>query len=144
MDVGERLVKIAEGMYVERDVLNVVAAIHEYDPNLKVKMCARGEFTDAPYILVEKCPDGFERIVFEIWELDHRVLQRVIAADNQRNDILAGIDKKNEKFKLDQQSRYQERMLEANDILSSMFKTRNKNKWTVKDGDRLITIVDRG
>lgn len=139
----EKLIQIADGMYVERDVLNIVARIQEYDSNLKVKVLAAGGPGDAPYKLVELCADGIERIVFDIWELDQRVLDRIMAADNARHNVLGVVESKNEKFKVDLNQRYRERMLEAHDIVSTFMKSRTKSKWTVKDGDRLITIEDR-
>lgn len=142
-DPKQRLIQIAEGAYIERDVLNVVAKIHDYDPNLEVKVLAEGGPGDAPYRLVERCRDGIERIVFDIWELDDRVLERIYAADNARNNVLAGVDKKNEAARLDLSRRYEERMLEAHDIVKTFMQSKTKSKWTVKDGDRLITIEDR-
>lgn len=144
-DDRDRLVQIADGMYVERDVLGVVSMIAEYDPNLKVKVLAGdgGDVAQPPYRLVEVCRDGLERIVFDIWELDQRVLERIKAADNARSNVLARVEKQNESAHDLLNRRYREQMDEAHDIVKTFLKSRDKTKWTVRDGDRLVTIEDR-
>jgi hypothetical protein len=140
----KRLVEIAEGVYVEADVMGIVARIQEYDPNLKVKFLGHGgDAGDAPYKLVELCPDGLERVVFDIWELDNRILDRIMAADNARGLVIEGVEKANAKARIDMTRRYRESMDEANDIVKTFLKSKTKSKWTVKDGDRLVTIEDR-
>lgn len=141
----EKLIQVADGLYVERDVLGVIASIAEYDPNLKVKVLAgdSGDPNAPPYRLVEVCRDGIERIVFDIWELDARVLERIKIADNARNQVLETVEKANERARLNLNRRYREQMDEAHDIVKTFLKSRTKSKWTVRDGDRLVTIEDR-
>lgn len=119
-EIKKRLVQMADGSVVEHDVLNVVEKITAYDPRLKVKYCdpALTEFGDAPYKLVEVCPDGMERVVFDIWELDERILERLRAADTFKGDILAQIDSHNALVRKRQNQRFRETVGEANDIFS--------------------------
>lgn len=138
-----RLVEIADGMYVERDVLGVVQAVQEYDENLRIKIAVDPGPGDPPYKLVEHCRDGIERVVFDLWELDARVLERVRAADNARGSVLQTVDGKNIDFKRVMLQRYRETIDEAHDIVKTFMRSRSKSKWTVKDGDRLVTIEDR-
>jgi hypothetical protein len=141
-----KLVELAAGVYVERDVLNIVEKIKEYDENLTVKFCnpSLADPGDAPYKLVERCKDGLERVAFDIWELNELVLERIYAADNQRHDILLDLDGRNLLAAKEQKQRYREKMDEANDIIVSMLKS-PKHKWTYKDETtgRVTTFDDR-
>jgi hypothetical protein len=124
MDVKQRLIEIAEGVYVEQDTLRIAEKIQEYDENLRLKYCADSDsLSDAPYILVEICPDGLERIVFEIWELDDRVIEKLYAADTRYQDIDAMITGKNEAAKANQERRYKELKDETNEIAMSILKS---------------------
>lgn len=145
MDVNQRLVQIAEGIYVEQDVLNIVEKIRNYDPNLNVKYCdpARSEFTDAPYKIVELCPDGMERVVFDCWELNETILERIYAADNARNNVLTNLDNVNLIAKKTQERRYQEKRLEEQDLVTSYLKS-PKGRYSFKREDgSLVTIDDQ-
>lgn len=124
LDVKEKLVEIAAGVYVERDTLRIAEKIQEYDPNLRLKYCAENQrLTDAPYKLVELCPDGNERVVFDIWELDDRVLERLWKADTKKFDINQMLDTTNQKAKEAQKRRYKDIQGEANEIAHSVFKS---------------------
>lgn len=106
----ERLVAIADGVYVQKDVLNIVEKIQAYDPNLKVKYLdpdgpAAGMF-DAPYLVVEECPDGIDRVVCQVWTLDETVYETIVGADTYRHakqiDMLKIIDEQNRKVKAEE------------------------------------------
>jgi len=114
---------MASGEVVERDALRIAEKIHEYDPNLILRYCSEPDLTDAPYRLVEKCPDGFERIVFDIWELDDRVIERIYRADNARTDVSTDLEAANELAKKAQKRRYEELASEAKEIASSVIKS---------------------
>jgi hypothetical protein len=144
-EVSDRLVRIADGVYVEQDVLNIVEKIQQYDPNLKVKYCDpdRAEFGDEPYRIVEICPDGMERVVFGTWTLDERVMDRLYAADNLKTDVLANIDRNNRLVELEMERRYTDKKLEANDIMTHYFNSR-KGRWSfVNDAGQKVTIDDQ-
>lgn len=121
--LGQRLVEMASGEVVERDALRIAEKINEYDSNLILRYCSTPDLTDAPYRLVEKCPDGFERIVFDIWELDDRVLERVRQADNARHAVATDIESANEIARKAQKRRYEELSLEAKEISTSVIKS---------------------
>lgn len=133
-DAKEVLVKLAEGVYVERDTLNIIEKIQEYDPRLRVKYVdpARSDINDAPYLLVEECPDGIERVVFYIWKLDERVLERLYAADRYKHDILGSIDTNNRLLQENEQQRYREQILEAHDMVESYLKS-PKGRYSMTD-----------
>jgi len=126
-DHQQRLVELAAGVYVEDDTLRVVQAIREYDPHLRVKFLdpdRGGELGDPPYKIFELCPDGHERLVFGVWSLDDRVLERLYAADTQRHDILARLDRVNSKVRQDDARRFREEQLgEAREQLIAVLRT---------------------
>lgn len=146
MDEKKALVQLAQGVYVERDVARIAEKIQEYDSNLRLQYVdpAVSEIHDAPYCLVEICRDGMRRIVFYIWELDDRVLERLYAADTRRHDVLAQVDNKNEQVRRDLVRRYQDRMEQAADMARHVLAS-HKSKYTIRDeeqGGRLIEIKE--
>jgi hypothetical protein len=107
-----QFVQLKDGVVVERDVLNIVQRISEYDPNLSVKYLDPDRVEsafDAPYIIVELCPDGVERIVTSVWELNEQVLEMIKHADLARHvrpqDLLAEMDRHNAKIKEQEKKR---------------------------------------
>jgi len=146
MDVKKRLIEMSDGSYVESDVLNVVEKIRAYDPNLNVKYCdpRLADPDDPPYKVVELCPDGVERVVFMVWELNEKVLERLYAADNARTNVLLDIHGNNLLAKKEQERRYREVCLEDQDILLHYVKS-PKSKWSFKrrEDGAIVTIDDQ-
>lgn len=97
--VEKRLVEIAEGVAVEDDVLGIIHKIRRRWPSLVVQYVdvSRAEFSDAPFKIVEECPDGLRRPVMDVLELDERVIERLEAADTHRHNVLADLDAINKK-----------------------------------------------
>lgn len=146
MDTTQRLVEIAEGVYVEQDVLNIVDKIRAYDPNLKVKFCnpALAETGDAPYKIVEVCPDGIERIVFSVWQLDDKVMERLYAADNSRTNVLVDIHNNNLLAKKIEERRYQEEKEEDRDLIASYLKSpKGQYSFRRRQDDALVIVDDQ-
>lgn len=132
-DLDQRLVELAAGVYVERDTLHVVERIMEYDPNLRVKYLdpdRGGELGDPPYKIFERCPDGHERLVFSVWTLDERVLERLWAADTQRHDIVNVLGITNARARGNLTRRFQEEREAAKDIVEAIIKS-PKGSYTV-------------
>jgi hypothetical protein len=145
-EVKKRLVELADGSLVENDVLNIVEKIKNYDPNLRVKYVdpARAQFGDAPYRVTEMCPDGLERLVMEVWELDEKVFERIIAADNSRNNVLLSVDNANLLAAKIQERRYEEIKLEDQDILTHYLKSpKGRYSFRRRKDDALVTIDDQ-
>lgn len=128
----QRLIEMADGSYVEHDVLNIVDKIRAYDENLVLKYTPNPSISDPPYKLFEKCRDGIERKVFDIWELDERVIERLYAADNARNNVLQDLDGHNLTVQQINERRYKEEMEEAADMLTSMLKS-PKGRYSMRD-----------
>lgn len=140
------LVRMDDGSLVERDVLNIIEKIRDYDPCLKVQYLEHAaNINDAPWRLIELCKDGKWRTVFYFWELNEKVLHRLYAADTHFTDVQHRLEKNNENIRRADEQRYKERILEAHDITKTFLKSRQNNKWTFKnEQDELVTIEDHG
>jgi hypothetical protein len=139
-----RLIQLSQGILVEEDMYNVVEKLRNYDPNLRVKFLnntARGNIGDAPYAIFELCPDGIERLVFTVWELDDRVLERLYSADNARTNVLNNIESNNRLVETAQARRYTERNLEIKDIVKSVFSS-PKGTYSFEIDGKKITVDD--
>lgn len=146
IDVKKRLIEMSDGSYVEADVLNVVEKIRAYDSNLGVKYCnpANADAGDPPYKIVELCPDGIERVVFGVWELNEQVLERLYAADNTRTNVLVDLQGNNLLAKKEQERRYTEKCLEDKDILTSYLKSpKGRYSFRRREDDALVVIDDQ-
>lgn len=143
-EINKRLISLADGVYVEEDVLGIVKRIYEYDPHLRVKYLdpQKAEFGDEPYKIVEVCMDGQERVVFGCWKLDETVLERLYAADTFKHDVLAQLDKKNGLAKRNQQQQFIDQRLEAKDIVAHFIRS-PKGRYTFKNTvGELVTMSD--
>lgn len=149
------LVKLSEGVYVERDVLGVAEAIREYDENLRLKFITPENAgpTDAPYMITEKCPDGIERPVMRIWELNGSILERLYDADNKKRNVLQDLDGHNLSVEKENQRRYREEMDEAKDMMLHLLKSpkgrysmtdqKTGNKLTFDDQEGIPAKIER-
>jgi len=135
---------VIDGQIVEKDALRVAEELKKYDPNLEV-ICvdpAHSDINDAPFIICEYVNGVFKR-VFECWQLDDRVLDRIKFADTHKTDILAELDKTN-KVRYDRkQARFRD-IMEANKDLVSHVVAMKKSRYSFKDRDtgEKVTIFD--
>lgn len=133
-----------DGFLIERDVLNVVERIKAYDPNLEV-LCLdpnKADFADAPFIVAERCKDGQLRRVFEVWELDERVLERVWLSDTQRHDVQTRLEKNNQAARENSSRKFKEERDEAKDVVAHIFASaKGTYTWRNDDG-ALVQIND--
>ena len=137
---------IVNGVAVETDVLRIVEAIHEYDPKLRVQFLAEAAaVNEPPFRVIETCRDGVDRVAFTAWELDGRLLERVMAADCAQRDLDAIITKKNRAAKDDLNRRYRESVEEANEIAYAVLRSR-KSKYSVRNPftGELLTFTEDG
>lgn len=141
METEGRLRELAKGVFVENDVFDIANRVTEYDPNLRLQYCdpEQADPGDAPYRLMEICPDGIMRKVMDIWTLDASVLERIYASDTRKRDILLSIDQKNLVAKKDEKRRYKEMMDEAKDMLLHVVRS-HKSTYTIKDGEKVIKV----
>lgn len=133
IDTGEGFVVI-DGQIVERDALNIAEKIREYDENLEL-MCLdpdKAGVNDAPFVVLEKLPNGTMTVAFEAWQLDDRLLERIYQADGRRLDTLAHIEGVLSKPRRDNERRYAEKREENKELMLAVFKS-EKSSFTIKN-----------
>lgn len=129
--VEKKMVQLTEGVVVEDDVLGVIKRIREYDPNLIVQYCdpALAEALDAPWRILEDCPDGVRRLVMEVWELDMRVMERLAAVDTHHLDLQAHLDMINEQARTQQKRRFKEEIAAVSELVHGVLNS-SKDTYT--------------
>lgn len=144
-ETAKRLIDLGRGVRVENDVLGVVEEIRRIWPVLDVQFLDPSRFediTDAPYRIIERCADGFDRVVFSTWTLDKSIIERIWNADTLRGSILDRIDANNNALKAGERQRFKERMDEAADLARSIMKHPSTSYKFRNDADELVTIQD--
>lgn len=120
--VQQRLIELADGVAVEEDTLRIAEKIKAYDPNLRVQFVdpSQAEFGDAPFRIIEHCPDGFDRVAMYAWTLDERVLDRIMLADTNRVDVLAALNASNNRARDQERRRYQEQVAAVSEMVQGV------------------------
>lgn len=103
-------------MFEFRDgVGGIVNEIKRLHPNLTVQYCDPDSLAavgDPPYRIVER-RDGQERVVLAVYELDQRVLDKLLIMDHFKNPhILEDIQKTNDAVKQASQAKFSEAVRE--------------------------------
>ncbi len=139
-----RLVNV-DGALVEEDALRIVEQIYEYDPRLRVACLDpdKAQINDAPFVLCEEQPDGTLRKVFEFWELDARVLERIRLSDGQHQSIIKALEDMEAKVKREAQQKIDDDLAKSREKLVAIAKN-NTNSYSYKDEDtgEKVTIYD--
>ena len=142
LNTGHEYINV-DGLTVEKDALSIAERLAEYDPNLVI-LCLNADstsFTDAPFILAEKCPDGELRRVFEFWELNASILERVELADTTKHDIQAKIDYINAQVTKSNKQKYKEKKLEILERGMGLLKSKTTAySFPVEEG--IMTVSD--
>ncbi len=138
-------VRLEDGSIIEQDVLGIIEKVMEYDPNLRVQYLDPDRFpemTDAPFRIIERCPDGLDRVVFSVWTLNEEVMHRLYAADNKKTDVIWQMDRTNQAARASKERRFAEEREESKDIIEHVLKS-PKGKYTFKnEQDEIVTIDD--
>lgn len=141
-DPGNGKHVLVDGQIVEKDALHIAERIKEYDENLEI-MCLdpmMSDFNDAPFVICERKPDGSLRKIFEAWELNNQILERIAQADNHLFDLNAKFDSINnvaEKLKAD---RYKDKQGATTELIESIVKDRKTHFSFKNDEGDLVTI----
>jgi len=90
---------------LEDDVVRVYNEVKRLWPELEIKYCENPDIGDAPYMVIERTPDGAEHGVLTAWQLDDRLLDLLHQADTARHDVQAMLDRTNAQAKAAQQSK---------------------------------------
>lgn len=136
-----RLVEV-DGLLIEEDTLHIAEKVAEYDPNLRLQYVPEAvNLGQPPFRVVERCRDGTWAVVFSVWQLDDRVLDRIRLADTHKRDIDKDITESNIRAMLEEKRRYREEMENhVNDLVVSVLRS-PKDTYTAKDGDRLLKFT---
>lgn len=137
---------VIDGMIVERKASDIVQKIQEYDPDLEVFYCDpdKAEFNDAPYVLCWRDEKGVLKKVFEFWELDDRVIERIYNADRNRFDAFAKMTQIEEQLKKAKEDRYQEVRQTNVELFKDILRSpQSSYSFKNKEGD-LVRINERG
>lgn len=148
LNTAQDLIQIAPETIMERGVFQIVEDIRNYgdfygqidvaylDP------AKGGSFTDAPYIVFQRCYDGKARVVFSVWELNASVLERVRAADTRYVDVGELVEKHNAKVREELAKKGREKMQEAGDIYShALANAKTSYSFPNTEGD-IVTLDD--
>jgi hypothetical protein len=139
---------IVDGNIVERDVLGIAERIKEYDPDLEI-FCLdpdMGDINDAPYVICwfDTRTGSYVR-VFECWELNASVYDRVVAADQHRFDALSKVESMESVQAKLKEARYKEKRLEMADLLATAMKHKKTTfKFENTEGDLVTLDETRG
>lgn len=142
LNVGTEDYVNVDGALVEKDALGVAEALAAYDENIFI-FCLDPNvagINDAPFIISELCPDGQYRRIFECWQLDKSVVDRVMQADTSKYDVLTQMDKINDRVRRNAQQRYEEIMLENKEMAVSVLKS-PKSTYTVPNSQGGISKI---
>lgn len=135
----EGLVQVGDH-FVEEDVLRIVQKVSEYDENLRIRYLPPDRVinpSQAPYALVERGKDGVWRVVFYIWELDDRIMDRIVAMDTFKQDVLGNLDKNNQKARDTVKKEGEELREEAREKTKAIIDS-PKDTYTAPVGDRIV------
>lgn len=123
--VQKRMVEMAGGVLVEEDVLGIVSKIRARWPTLVVQFCDpnRADFQDAPFRILEECPDGLRRPVMDVWQLDDRVIERLYAADTHKHNVLADLDAANLKATQQGHRRFREETAALSEMVAGILRS---------------------
>ena len=135
---------VVDGQIVERDALRVAEALKEYDPNLEI-ICLDpkySEVNEAPFIICEYVNGVFKRI-FETWQLDDRVLDRVKLADGYKFDpALRYEDLKKVDYER-KQARFKDVLGEKKDLVEHVAHMKSRYSFKDETGEKVTLYDDR-
>jgi len=136
------------GVLVEQDALRVAQSIKDYDENLEV-ICLDPDkpgvkCTSAPFMVVQRMPNGTYQKVLEAWELDDRVIERIWAADQHKNNQWQTLEQMEKAIREGAEKRYREAMDEANELALGVIASKYSSySFKNKEGDK-IKIREKG
>jgi hypothetical protein len=143
LNLGNGFIQI-DDYIIEKNAYDVIQKIKAYDPNLDVMFLdpsrSDGLF-DAPWVVVEHCSDGFTRKVFDIWELNERVLERLYSADTKRTDVLATADSINAAIRENNERRFRERLEDNSDRFAHLLSS-PKSTYKLETSDGSVLTID--
>lgn len=133
---------------IEDHVASVVYELQERFPELKLQYLEPDPRTpialrDPPYVIVENCADGVERVVKRVWQLDSRLIDELYAMrDLTVAQLEAKFQQEQAKARAAQKAEADLEREKAKDIAEHVFKS-PKTSYTFKnDEGKLIKVTD--
>lgn len=135
-----------DGNIVERKAHAIVQKIKEYDEDLDVFCIDPSHpdvtFADAPFVIVRRTPNGTYERVFEAWELDDRIIERLWLSDGQKNNQLDILVKMEEKKKREEEYAKSQKMGANHELFASAMATPKSSFSFRNEAGELVTIKD--
>jgi hypothetical protein len=143
-DPGTGNFLMVEGAIVERDALYIAEKLQDYDPDLVV-LCLdpenlHAQFTDAPFVVCRRLPNGQYQRVLEAWKLDDTVLERVYLADSHRHNQLDLLVKMEEKKKADKAKADKEKLDDKHQLFAAALRNKKSTFSFENSKGELVTI----
>lgn len=141
MDDGKNYLDMG-GVWVESDALRIAQQVHDYDDNLEVIVLDPDrpgiKITSAPFMVVQRMPNGTYQKVLEAWELDERIMERIWLSDQHRNNQLQTLEQMEKAIKEGIDKRYREKMDEANELSIDIIASKASSyTFKNKEGDKV-------
>jgi len=126
LDLAAVAVPMSDGSWVSAKVARVAEIIADYDPRLEVRWLPRDRRApgDSAFQIVEHCANGAEVVAFSVAteaEFDERVLARIFAADNRRDNVLDRLEAHNAAVRAVELKKALEEQEEARDVAAAVF-----------------------
>lgn len=119
-----QIVQVADGVYIQGDVFGIAKRIMETWPELTIQYLEPDPFnndlTQAPYRIVERCPDGSTHVVVYTWQLTEKTMEEIHAADMHRFKNKQELGFQMELDNIAAKERIKKREREKNDALAEM------------------------
>lgn len=136
---------VIDDMLVDKKMHEIAQKINDYDEQLCIlcvdpNLCG---FSEAPFVLAEvvNTDDGPQVFkVFEFWELNDSVLERLYLSDTRRTDVLANIDANNKRVRDEENRRYRDRMEAKKDLVASIIAS-SKSSYSYYDEEKDAKIT---
>lgn len=139
---------VIDDMLVDKKMHDIAQKIDEYDEQLCI-LCVDPDsctFSEAPFVLAEvvNTPQGPQVFkVFEFWELNDSVLQRLYASDTRKTNVLADIDKNNQRVRDESERRYREKIEAKKDVVASIVASmKSSYSYIDEDRDAKVTMYE--
>lgn len=117
------VVQVDDGVYIQGDVFGIAKRIMETWPELTIQYLEPSPFNDvtqAPYRIVELCPDGSTHVVTSCWQLTEKTMEEIHAADMYRFANKQELGFKMELDNIAAKERIKKAEAEKNDALTEM------------------------
>lgn len=140
--IGQHVV--IDGQIVERDALYIVEKLQEINPNLVV-LCldpaVASDITEAPFIVCELVGDQVYKI-FDCWQLDDTVVERVRMSDTHKIDVLEALAQKELAKKREAEYEASQQREANKELVTAIIDSRKSSFSFEKEDGTKVTLYD--